>query len=283
MNAYYSSSLAEFLIAQDEAVLGKLTENSLFPIELEQRNAWSQQIELLKEPLKPWSNQGHVFFEFVVPRMGRRIDVLVIIQNAIFVIEFKVGESHFTRHALDQAWDYALDLKNFHEPSHSATIVPVLVATEANQAEFLVASSHHNDGVLFPVKATPSQIKDCIQQALLLADGPDIDPNAWVEGRYKPTPTIVEAATALYGRHSVADLSRSDADAKNLSLTAAAVDQLITPGKTPSKESHLLYHGRAGCRKNSSRLGHCHEAHGRKERVAQRLFVRERTTREDSL
>jgi hypothetical protein len=70
MNAYYSSSLAEFLNAQDEAVLGKLAENSLFPIELDQRNAWSQQIELLKEPLNPWSNQGHVFFEFVVPRDG---------------------------------------------------------------------------------------------------------------------------------------------------------------------------------------------------------------------
>ena len=249
MNAYYSSSLAGFLNAQDEAVLGKLAENSLFPIELDQRNAWSQQIELLKEPLNPWSNQGHVFFEFVVPRMGRRIDVLVIIQNAIFVIEFKVGESHFTRHALDQVWDYALDLKNFHEPSHSTTIVPVLVATEARQAELQVATSHHNDGVLFPVKATPSQIKDCIQQALLLADGPNIDPNAWVEGRYKPTPTIVEAATALYGRHSVADLSRSDADAKNLSLTAAAVDQLIHRAKFHRKKTICFITGVPGAGK----------------------------------
>ena len=249
MNAYYSSSLAEFLNAQDEAVLGKLAENSLFPIELDQRNAWSQQIELLKEPLKPWSNQGHVFFEFVVPRMGRRIDVLVIIQNAIFVIEFKVGESHFTRHAVDQAWDYALDLKNFHEPSHSATIVPVLVATEAKQTDFQVTTSHHNDGVLFPIKATPAQIGQCIRQALVLADGPVINPTNWLSGRYKPTPTIVEAATALYGRHSVADLSRSDADAKNLSLTATAVDQLIQKARLERKKSICFITGVPGAGK----------------------------------
>jgi len=249
MNAYYSSSLAEFLNTPDEAVLGKLVENSLFPIELDQRNAWSQQIELLKEPLKPWSGQGHVFFEFVVPRMGRRIDVLVIIQNAIFVIEFKVGESHFTRHALDQAWDYALDLKNFHEPSHSATIVPVLVATEARQADFQVTTSHHNDGVLFPVKATPAQIADCIQQALIFADGAAINATEWLSGRYKPTPTIVEAATALYGRHSVADLSRSDADAKNLSLTATAVDQLIQKARLNREKAICFITGVPGAGK----------------------------------
>lgn len=249
MNAYYSSSLAEFLNTPDEAVLGKLAENSLFPIELDQRNAWSQQIELLKEPLKPWSGQGHVFFEFVVPRMGRRIDVLVIIQNAIFVIEFKVGESHFARHALDQAWDYALDLKNFHEPSHSATIVPVLVATEARQADFQVTTSHHNDGVLFPVKATPAQIADCIQQALIFADGAAINATEWLSGRYKPTPTIVEAATALYGRHSVADLSRSGADEKNLSLTATAVDQLIQKARLNREKAICFITGVPGAGK----------------------------------
>ncbi|MBL8372516.1 MAG: DUF2075 domain-containing protein [Burkholderiaceae bacterium] len=249
MNAYYSTSLAEFLNTPDEAVLGKLVENSLFPIELDQRNAWSQQIELLKEPLKPWSGQGHVFFEFVVPRMGRRIDVLVIVRNAIFVIEFKVGESHFTRHALDQAWDYALDLKNFHEPSHSATIVPVLVATEARQADFQVTTSHHNDGVLFPVKATPAQIADCIQQALIFADGAAINASEWLSGRYKPTPTIVEAATALYGRHSVADLSRSDADAKNLSLTATAVDQLIQKARLNREKAICFITGVPGAGK----------------------------------
>jgi hypothetical protein len=129
--AYYSSNLNAFLNAPPDIVLGELARNSGFSIELTQRDAWLRQIGILQEQLVPWAKDGHLFFEFVVPRMGRRIDVLLLIRNAVLVIEFKVGESHFTRTAIDQVWDYALDLKNFHEPSHSVTIAPILVATEA--------------------------------------------------------------------------------------------------------------------------------------------------------
>ena len=127
--AYYSSTLDKFLQDSADSVLGELTRNSGFSIELSQRDAWIRQVEILRRNLITWAQEGHIFLEFVVPRMGRRIDVLVIIRNTVFVIEFKVGESHFTRAALDQVWDYALDLKNFHEPSHGVTIAPVLVAT----------------------------------------------------------------------------------------------------------------------------------------------------------
>jgi hypothetical protein len=247
--AYYSSNLGDFLETAADHVLGELARHSGFSIELSQRDAWVRQIKVLKQQLEPWAHSGHIFLEFVVPRMGRRIDVLVLIRNALLVIEFKVGESHFTRSALDQVWDYALDLKNFHEPSHGVTIAPILVATEAGEGFSTVAASHHNDGVLIPIKTGPGSLCACVEQVLWISEGPDINPDNWVNGRYKPTPTIVEAASALYGQHSVADLSRSDAGAKNLSVTSAAVDQVIESARTQRKKAICFITGVPGAGK----------------------------------
>lgn len=247
--AYYSSKLDTFLKTPVDSVLGELARNSGFAIELNQRDAWIRQVEVLRGQLGVWAHSGHIFLEFVVPRMGRRIDVLVLIRNAVLVIEFKVGESHFTRAALDQVWDYALDLKNFHEPSHGVTIAPILVATEAAAGFSTVAASHHDDGVLLPIKTDPESLGHCIEQVLWLSEGPDIDAGGWLHGRYKPTPTIVEAASALYGQHSVADLSRSDAGAKNLSVTSAAVDHVIESARLKRRKAICFITGVPGAGK----------------------------------
>ena len=191
-HAYYSSSIGAFLKTPLDAVLGEVARNSGFSIELGQRDAWVHQVEILQSQLASWGDQGHLFFEFVVPRMGRRIDVLLLIRHTVFVLEFKVGESSFKRAALDQVWDYALDLKNFHEPSHGVTIAPLLIATKTYGGFSTIASSHHNDGVLQPIEVSPSSLKDCIEQVLWIGGGSSIDPVEWVAGRYKPTPTIVE-------------------------------------------------------------------------------------------
>lgn len=247
--AYYSASLGVFVSAAPDSVLGEIARNSGFAIDLGQRDAWIKQIEVLKEQLTPWTSQGHLFFEFVVPRMGRRIDALVIIKHTVFVIEFKVGESTFNRSALDQVWDYALDLKNFHEPSHNITIAPLLIVTETDSGFSTVANSHHNDGVLLPVQVSPSSLQTCIENVLWMGEGLDIDPVQWVSGRYKPTPTIVEAASALYGQHSVADLSRSDAGAKNLSVTSTTVSQLIQRAKDRHRKAICFITGVPGAGK----------------------------------
>lgn len=246
--AYYSSSIREFLTASPDQVLGEVARNCGFAIEPAQKGAWLRQIAILQRQLIPWPG-GSLFFEFVVPRMGRRIDVLAIIGNTVFVIEFKVGEAHFTRAALDQVWDYALDLKNFHEPSHGAVIAPILIATESAAGASAVAASHHNDGVLLPIETGPDSLHSCIDQVLGLCEGPGIDPDNWLQGRYKPTPTIVEAASALYGQHSVADLSRSDAGAKNLSITSVAVDQVIESARLQRRKAICFITGVPGAGK----------------------------------
>ncbi len=127
--AYYQSTIESFLLENPLTVLGKLSEQHFFDLEEQQKQAWQAEIQLLQRILVPF--QGHLFFEFSIPRMGKRVDVVLIIHGIIFVLEFKVGETHYSSFAIDQVMDYALDLKNFHETSHSCPIVPVLIATDA--------------------------------------------------------------------------------------------------------------------------------------------------------
>src|SRR5215831_17463224 len=130
-SAYFEADISRFVSSSDSLILGSLTGNSEFEVDLDQRNAWIAQIEVLQTAVA--GMEGRILLEFVVPRIGSRIDAVLISGPLILVIEFKVGAETFDRGAINQAWDYALDLKNFHSASHDATIVPVLVATRAHQ------------------------------------------------------------------------------------------------------------------------------------------------------
>ena len=132
--AYYSDTIDQFLNRLSEEILGQLVLGARadgWGVEAPQTDAWLEQIALLKTVFKPYRNDGAVYFEYSIPRLGGRIDVVALIRSVIFVIEFKVGEDEFTPSALDQASDYALDLKNFHETSHELPIAPVLIPTRA--------------------------------------------------------------------------------------------------------------------------------------------------------
>lgn len=247
--AFYAADIASFLAASPNTVLGELAQNSGFAIETTQRDAWRKQVIILQDELQTFAGRGRIFFEFVVPRLGKRIDVLALIDHVVFVIEFKVGESIFSSAAIDQVWDYALDLKNFHETSHRCVIAPVLVATQATRVNTIISSSSHNDGVLQPIKVTPDLLEPTINSVLQLTEGEPIDGFMWQSGRYRPTPTIIEAASALYGHHSVAELSRSDAGEKNLTKTSTAIGQLIDSAKTQRKKAICFVTGVPGAGK----------------------------------
>src|SRR5690606_38216400 len=117
---------------------------------------------------------------------------------------------------IDQVYDYALDLKNFHHTSHQEYIVPILIATHASEQMTVFSVTSHNDKLLQPICISGIQLAETIRQALLFTDGAAIDANLWSLGRYQPTPTIIEAATALYNNHSVADITRHEADKTDL-------------------------------------------------------------------
>jgi len=244
--AWYEAPIHAFCAESDDEVLGRLTGNSSFAVDPEQISAWLAQLPVLREALASWS--GHVILEFEIPRMGARADVVLLIGPAVVVIEFKVGASAFDGAAVEQVWDYALDLKNFHRASHRPVVVPILVATQA-EAVAPAAIRIAADGVAQPTRAVPRQLRAVIEDALTLAKGPDLDAAAWLDAPYHPTPTIIQAARALYSNHSVEAIARSDAGAVNLAVTSRHIEQLIAQARERSEKILLFVTGVPGAGK----------------------------------
>jgi DUF2075 family protein len=235
MNRYfYSDSISIFLDKDETAIVGELARSNPFALEQSQLAAWIEQIQILRVVLGPYRDYGTLFFEYSIPRLGRRIDVVVLIQSVVFTIEFKVGEAEFTSSGLDQVWDYALDLKNFHEPTHSCTVVPILVATGARLKPATISLVTGTDGVLAPIRCNKTNLGSAIASVLQTATQAPIEPKEWQEGRYCPTPTIIEAAMALWGGHSVEEISNRGA--VNLSQTSDAISQIIANAKLQKKK-----------------------------------------------
>jgi hypothetical protein len=245
--AYYSASINDFVLAHPEIILGRLSISNTFSLEQLQRDAWLAEINILQETLHGF--QGTIYLEFSVPRMGQRIDALALIGPVIFVFEFKVGEKIFASHAVDQVWDYALDLQNFHETSHEQFIAPVLVATHAEINSCVVSVTAQNDKLLFPIMSNAVSLKDVILSVLDFCDGEEIERSEWESGRYCPTPTIIEAAMALYNGHAVEEISRSDASAINLSQTSEIISSIIKKSCEDSKKSVCFVTGVPGAGK----------------------------------
>lgn len=244
---YCADSLSGFLETDPERILGILVSNSDFDLETSQRDAWLEEIAILKASLEEHSDHGSVYFEYSIPRLGRRIDVVAVIKNVIFVVEFKIGAREFASHAVDQVWDYALDLKNFHTSSHNCSIAPVLVATGARN--YCSGVTMPRDGLFPPVLTNGDLLANTILDILNRSDGPTIDANEWERGRYCPTPTIIEAATALYNGHAVSEISRSDASAINLSQTSDTISEVIRVSRAESRKSICFVTGVPGAGK----------------------------------
>lgn len=248
LNYYYRDSINSFLDKQNENIIGEISISDHFDTRNTQNRAWEIQIKTLKEVLKGF--QGELFFEFSIPRMGKRVDVLLIIQDVIFVIEFKVGEKKYNRFDIEQVWDYALDLKNFHQPSHKAIMVPILVATDAESSNLLLSTTSHDDNLFNPLLSNSQQLRGAIRTSLeYCSDHLSVDSENYSSGRYAPTPTIVEAALSLYNQHSVSEITRKDASAKNLSATTNLISDLISNARKERKKKICFVTGVPGAGK----------------------------------
>jgi hypothetical protein len=244
--AYYAEDVAKFIATPTETILGIIASNTAFAVDPLQRDAWLTQIDILKLALGGVT--GTVFFEFVVPRIGSRIDSVLLSGSAIFAMEFKVGETEFKRQDLNQVWDYALDLKNFHKASHKATIIPILVATRARSYDSSLRDLHA-DGVWAPVRSNESGLSKIIKLGIECTNGEFIDGRAWLDSSYQPTPTIIEAAQALYAQHSVEAIARHDAGARNLGITSGRIEELVTEASENQRKKIVFVTGVPGAGK----------------------------------
>lgn len=250
--AYYDADIQDFLAADEAAILGELTLCHGFALEHRQKYAWQGQIQILRSRLPP-TIAGRIYFEFSIPRMGKRVDVVIVAMGMIFVIEFKVGAHSFDNYAIDQAHDYALDLKNFHRGSHSLPIVPILIPTAAPPHP-VTAIQWASDLVAEPLCISPADLPKAIEFAAGQCSTPPIDAFDWSQSGYQPTPTIVEAALALYRQHDVKEITRSEAGADNLGLTASRIEQIIEQAKANNRKAICFITGVPGAGKTLAGL-----------------------------
>lgn len=230
---FHGDTIEGFLAMPKAQIVGNLTTaHTLLHSSLQglQAEAWHEEISLLKNILTPYVGCGHIFFEYTIPRMGRRIDVVLLIDGVVLILEFKAYNEQYTKADIAQVWDYALDLKNFHEESHNRPIVPILVATEA--VDTTTDFTLFDDKVFYPVLTNRNLLSSTIAEALMFCDTQSSDGDSlWAISRYSPTPTIIEAASALYNNHSVEDISRSDASVENLTVTCDFISSVIERAK----------------------------------------------------
>lgn len=247
--AYYSNTIREFISESNSSILGKLTTNhSNKSLDELQVYAWQRQIKILKNQLTEF--QGQIYFEFTIPRMGKRVDNILIIKNVAFIIEFKVGDGTFEKYAIEQVIDYTTDLKNFHQGSHKINLVPVLVSTNATSVlEYNSQIKDHKN----VVKSNQNDLGK-ILNLYLKYDGDSINIKFWENSIYKPTPTIVEAAQALYKGHDVKEITRSDSGTINLSKTAECINSIINNSKIKKNKSICFVTGVPGAGKTLAGL-----------------------------
>ena len=256
--SYYSARIREFLDEKPETLLGKLMVSDEFSTTDLQKNAWRKEIDILHDQLRSVEN-GDIAFEYTIPRIGHRIDVVCIIHGLIFLLEFKVGDSEYRKSTADQVMDYALDLKYFHELSADRYIIPISIPTEApsvcNEVSFM------EDKISNVLKCTKDNIGLTISSVLSSVQDQDLSIADWINSRYAPTPTIIEAAQAMYRNHSVKDISRNDAGAHNLTATTETINQIIDDCKRNHKKAICFVTGVPGAGKTLAGLNIANERH----------------------
>ncbi|WP_301098217.1 DUF2075 domain-containing protein [Otariodibacter sp.] len=249
--AYYSGYVTDFIEKDNSTIFGEIVRSDSFSSDDLQKNAWEKQIEILKREIQAF-REGYLLFEYTIPRMGKRIDNVLLYKGIIFLLEFKVGEKDYPKSAIEQVTDYALDLSYFHKESHDKPIVPILISTNAYEYQQPIEVLKNN--ILKTYCCNETGIEKYIETICHRYNEPSFIAEDWVNSLYMPTPTIIEAAQALYKGHSVENISRSDASAVNLSNTTKAISQIVESSKKYKEKSICFITGVPGAGKTLAGL-----------------------------
>lgn len=246
LRAYYSSTISEFLHQSNSEILGEIHSNDISAeTRIQQNNTWEIEVQILKEQLRDF-DEGRILFEYTIPRMGKRVDVVVLYRNIVFLLEFKCGDKEYRQSTYDQVYDYALDLRNFQKESHNKLLVPIMVSTNAPKYKNTLVESAR---IIEPIRCNAHNIGLAIKHIAQHYCEPALDYLKWENSEYLPTPTIVEAAQALYRGHNVHDITRSDAGAENLTVTTDEINKIIEYSKANKRKSICFVTGVPGAGK----------------------------------
>jgi len=246
----YENSFRGFLNDSERLVLGTLCDNYHGDAKTTTREAWIGEISIMQEIVARLEDEnGQIIFEYDIPRLGKRIDVVVLYRGIVFCIEFKVGESRILEMDVDQVLDYALDLKNFHKYSEKKVIAPILVATNYPEASSTVQMSVYHDQVVNPLVTGQDGLMGIMDAVVSrFPHETPVDSN-WIISPYAPTPTIIEAARSLYENHSVENITRHEADGASTDRTIRYILQVIQECKAEHKKGICFVTGVPGAGK----------------------------------
>lgn len=246
LRRYYAAGIDEFLRQSDSEILGIIHQNNISAeTAIQQDNAWEVEVKILKEQLRDFAD-GRVIFEYTIPRVGKRVDAVVLYRNIVFLLEFKCGDTEYRASTYDQVYDYALDLRNFQRESHDKLLVPIMISTKAPRYQNKLTV---RDRIVEPLRCNDENIGAAIQYIGSRFKEAAFDYEAWENSEYMPTPTIVEAAQALYRGHNVHDITRSDAGAENLTATTDDINRIIEHSKANGRKSICFVTGVPGAGK----------------------------------
>ncbi len=240
----YESSISDFLVNDDNFILGELTRNFSHDLVDLQKNAWISEISILKEQLSSFN--GDIMFEYKIPRMESVVDNVFLIDGLVFVVEFKVNEKYYKKNEIDQVNRYVQQLSHFHYESRNKILIPILVCTEAEdyENEFYL-SEEKIFNILLANKNNISSIISKICEEYATYD----DLSNWSKSKYVPTPSILEAARQLYETHEVEDISDHSSEKTIFEETEKTIDNIIKYSKDNHRKSIIFLTGVPGAGK----------------------------------
>lgn len=246
----YNNNFIDFYNENNDSIFGKLCDNYHGDAQTTTREAWKEEISIIKNLIVPYKNEnGQVIFEYDIPRLGKRIDVVILFRGIIFCLEFKVGKLDESGADIDQVLDYALDLKNFHKFSQDKIIVPILIPTNYSTSSVSILKSAYDDGVVNPLVSGKDKLATLFEKIIEKYPNESQVNEKWIISPYAPTPTIIEAARALYENHSVEDITRHEADKVSTDQTINYVLDVIKHSKENGKKSICFVTGVPGAGK----------------------------------
>lgn len=260
MPGKYKNTISSFLNDSRESVLGFLaigvTNHQLL---IQQRTSWDHQIVFLKSALKNLPSDWFLILEYPIPRRAKRIDVVIIAKDLVFVIEFKDNGERFTSDAVNQVEDYSLDLRDFHKESFGRTIVPFVWASEAKDLNIrLVDNGDFVKPVIFVNNKTLNSSLNSAFNYFSNQASNSINPLKWDLSEYLPTPTIIEAAQHLFSGQNVREISRSHAGSENLTATTESILNAISLAQEKDEKIICFITGVPGAGKTLAGLNIVH-------------------------
>ena len=246
----YNSSFEEFIKADKNSIFGIIDGGAHGVTPTTTKESWQDEIVIMKKVLSAFEDKnGKIIFEYNIPRLGKRIDIVLLYKGIVFCLEFKTGNQDIKAANYDQVLDYALDLKNFHKFSQNKLIVPILVDPKYKNHTTNIQMSVYDDGVVKPLLAGENGICDLITKVVKKFPNETSVNDNWVISPYAPTPTIIEAAKTLYENHSVEDITRHEADKVSTDATIKYIIDIIQKSKTNGEKSICFVTGVPGAGK----------------------------------